>query len=1091
MMRRSEANVRIGALITLLVGVGVAALYGLLRPNSSGCIMTYMFPTYIPIPTPSNVTAMRYGLYLYHEGWKKIDFKEHIAKLSGVPVLFIPGNSGSYKQVRSLAAVSDRAYQGGPLDQGFYQEASKITVENTDIDISKISLPNQYAGMLDWFAVDLEGEHSATDGRILEEHTEYVVYAIHRILDQYKESYDARLQEGAASSGKLAKSVILVGHSMGGFVARAALVHPHLRKSAVETILTLSTPHQSPPLALQPSLGQFYARINQEWRKGYEVQTSRSGRYISDGPLSRVVVVSISGGYNDYQVRSKLESLDGIVPPTHGFMITSSAMKNVWLSMEHQVILWCNQLVVQVSHTLLSLIDTKTGQPISDVLHRVAIFMKMFHSGIPQHFDLTRQSQFRKNSTDMALQDGKTTARLYGFSSCPSSAFENDGIERDLYIQTTTVTILAMDGRRRWLDIDKPGSNGNNHFVFVTNLAPCSGVRIHLWPEKGTSLSEPVNKRAWEVTSRMVLIPSGPAPRQVEPGSQTEQPPPSAVFWLNPSDMRGFRFLTISVAPQQTLSGRPPPATSMGVGQFFNPQEGKINLSSMSLVLSMFSKKEMILREDHPLVFNLSFPISLGLLPASLAIQTTGCGIKKSEFSEDEPQDIGIGKIIFELCKLRCFPPVALAWDFVSGLHVYPNLDSKTIIVDSSPSLWASTKEAEKTTVLLMVDPHCSYQTSLGVSFTTTAGRFLLVYFSQITGLSISVVFFALMRQAYAWELDLPIPSMLSALELNLRLPFPFLFAMLPVLFALSFSFLSYQSLPPVISFTVVSVLCYLLSNAIIVLLIAVSHLVFYVAAIIHVFIKKRFQTYEGNSRFSSTLLSFKVVRIIRTNPLFVTALVASILVCLVHPALGLFVLLLVHAVCCHNALSSHLRTKEFLESGKDVASLSPYGGKFFNRFSSKAPDSPKSGSSYIETQLEIFHHRHGLFVLHLLAALSFVPSLLAWLQRIGIRHSFPWLLDSLLCLGVLLHGICDSKPEFNFFLFPVPGVQGWEFRLSSAYLIAGYFSFLSGLALAPYRAFYAMATVGVISFAYRIVQRRNRVKGDSYYSSRKHSHRH
>lgn len=35
--------------------------------------------------------------------------------------------------------------------------------------------------MLDWFAVDLEGEHSAMDGRILEEHTEYVVYAIHRV----------------------------------------------------------------------------------------------------------------------------------------------------------------------------------------------------------------------------------------------------------------------------------------------------------------------------------------------------------------------------------------------------------------------------------------------------------------------------------------------------------------------------------------------------------------------------------------------------------------------------------------------------------------------------------------------------------------------------------------------------------------------------------------------------------------------------------------------------------------------------------------------------------------------------------------------
>jgi pimeloyl-ACP methyl ester carboxylesterase len=42
----------------------------------------------------------------------------------------------------------------------------------------------------------------------------------------------------------LPTSVILVGHSMGGFVARAAVVHPNLRKGAVETILTLSSPHR-------------------------------------------------------------------------------------------------------------------------------------------------------------------------------------------------------------------------------------------------------------------------------------------------------------------------------------------------------------------------------------------------------------------------------------------------------------------------------------------------------------------------------------------------------------------------------------------------------------------------------------------------------------------------------------------------------------------------------------------------------------------------------------------------------------------------------------------------------------------------------
>jgi hypothetical protein len=49
---------------------------------------------------------MRYDLYLYHEGWKKIDYQLHLVKLLGVPVLFIPGNGGSYKQVSPLISIS-------------------------------------------------------------------------------------------------------------------------------------------------------------------------------------------------------------------------------------------------------------------------------------------------------------------------------------------------------------------------------------------------------------------------------------------------------------------------------------------------------------------------------------------------------------------------------------------------------------------------------------------------------------------------------------------------------------------------------------------------------------------------------------------------------------------------------------------------------------------------------------------------------------------------------------------------------------------------------------------------------------------------
>ena len=84
-----------------------------------------------------------------------------------------------------MAAESSRAYQAGPLEPTFYQEATILPDEEgvslLSEDLDDFEHPREYTRMLDWFAVDLEGEHSAMDGRILEEHTEYVVYAIHRV----------------------------------------------------------------------------------------------------------------------------------------------------------------------------------------------------------------------------------------------------------------------------------------------------------------------------------------------------------------------------------------------------------------------------------------------------------------------------------------------------------------------------------------------------------------------------------------------------------------------------------------------------------------------------------------------------------------------------------------------------------------------------------------------------------------------------------------------------------------------------------------------------------------------------------------------
>ncbi|XP_073296059.1 uncharacterized protein [Primulina huaijiensis] len=130
----------------------------------------------------------------------------------------------------------------------------------------------------------------------------------------------------------------------------------------------------------------------------------------------------------------------------------------LWLSMEHQVILWCNQLVVQVSHTLLSLVDTRTGKPFHNVRSRLAVFTKMLHSGIHHNIIPSRHSTLTQKSDQLHNQDRNvhSEAQALGVSGCPSNLkWSEDGLEKDLYIQTSTVTVLAMDGRRRWLDIQK------------------------------------------------------------------------------------------------------------------------------------------------------------------------------------------------------------------------------------------------------------------------------------------------------------------------------------------------------------------------------------------------------------------------------------------------------------------------------------------------------------------------------------------------------------------------------------------------------------------------------------------------------------
>ena len=82
----------------------------------------------------------------------------------------------------------------------------------------------------------------------------------------------------------------------------------------------------------------------------------------------------------------------------------------------------------------------------------------------------------------------------------------------------------------------------------------------------------------------------------------------------------------------------------------------------------------------------------------------------------------------------------------------------------------------------------------------------------------------------------------------------------------------------------------------------------------------------------------------------------------------------------------SHAQSKEVFDYKKG-GGAEQLGFTFEGTFDQNSPskegfsNSPDSSKSYGETQLELFHHRHGLLILHLIAALMFLPSLAAWLQ--------------------------------------------------------------------------------------------------------------
>lgn len=241
---------------------------------------------------------------------------------SGAPVLFIPGNSGSYKQARSLASVALRK----GIDNDWFQH-------------------------LDYFVVDLNEEYSALFGGVLEEQTHFIEHAIKAILKLYQ-----RVEYPP-------KKIVIIGHSIGGKIAQKLLTLSDTAQ-LINTVITLASPMDKPVLNWDIHIDSFYRSIENFWiynRQILDMPSNNSCANKHRRPAlsedeSRILddklLVTIGGGNKDLMVHSGLT--DSKFSDLH---VMSTAMSKVWVECDHLCIVWCLQIVLVVNRFLYSMIE--------------------------------------------------------------------------------------------------------------------------------------------------------------------------------------------------------------------------------------------------------------------------------------------------------------------------------------------------------------------------------------------------------------------------------------------------------------------------------------------------------------------------------------------------------------------------------------------------------------------------------------------------------------------------------------------------------------------------------------------------------------
>lgn len=255
---------------------------------------------------------------------------------------------------------------------------------------------------LDFFSVDFNEDFSAFHGQTILDQAEYLNDAVAYILSLYHDPRRSQRDPGLPDPS----SVILVGHSMGGVVARTMLIMPNYQSNSINTIVTMSAPHARPPVSVDAESVRTYKRINDYWRQAY------TQKWANDNPLWHVTLISIAGGGLDTVVPSDFASLESLVPSTHGFTVFTSGIPNVWTGADHIQTTWCVQLMKPIVRSMFSILDAHRPGQTKPRAERMRIFRRWYLTGMEDVVEKTLAQ--KESSTLLTLEDNSNSVLPLG-----------------------------------------------------------------------------------------------------------------------------------------------------------------------------------------------------------------------------------------------------------------------------------------------------------------------------------------------------------------------------------------------------------------------------------------------------------------------------------------------------------------------------------------------------------------------------------------------------------------------------------------------------------------------------------------------------